>query len=393
MSIGKGQIMHRPVKQILIGLAIIIVLSSFEIPKSFMGSPDEASAAMEPLVPTAIASSILVAMFVALIALALVYVPRHRVAEVTDIAKRLELENEVRKGLAQTIGGVVVLIGLWNTWQTLQISRESQIADRFAHGLEQLGSEKLEVRLGGIYDLEQIVRDSPRDDWTIVEILSAFIRKNATWNPERRTSDPPPDIQASLTVLGRRCGSPYRYPLPRDHCRSMAFEGEQGQVIWLTNTDLRRTNLNGAHLEKGDLAVAHLEKAFLLGTHLEGAVLISAHLEQGGLISAHLEGATLIGAHLENASLIGAHLQRAHLEDAILSGAHLENAILSGAHLERVNLEGATLSGAHLEGADLRTAVGLTQEQIRGAIVDKSTLLPWTERSIFGVPGEMRSRP
>jgi hypothetical protein len=37
----------------------------------------------------------------------------------------------------------------------------------------------LEVRLGGIYALERIARDSPTDHWTIIEVLSTYVRENS----------------------------------------------------------------------------------------------------------------------------------------------------------------------------------------------------------------------
>src|SRR5829696_5072486 len=73
------------------------------------------------------------------------------------------------------------------TQQKLDIDRESQITNRFTQAVGQLGAElkdgtpNLEVRLGGIYALERIARDSPRDHWTIMEVLTAYIRRNAPW--------------------------------------------------------------------------------------------------------------------------------------------------------------------------------------------------------------------
>jgi hypothetical protein len=43
--------------------------------------------------------------------------------------------------------------------------------------------DKVDIRLGAIYALEQIARDSPDLHWPIVEILTAFIREhtNPAW--------------------------------------------------------------------------------------------------------------------------------------------------------------------------------------------------------------------
>jgi hypothetical protein len=55
------------------------------------------------------------------------------------------------------------------------------IRGSFSKAVEQLGSDKLEVRLGGIYSLERISKESPDDYWTVMENLTAF-----AWQQIRR---------------------------------------------------------------------------------------------------------------------------------------------------------------------------------------------------------------
>ena len=303
--------------------------------------------------------------------------------------------------IVQIVGGAVVLSGAYFTWQRLELTQEGQVTDRFTKAIEQLGSEHLEIRLGGIYALERIARDSFRDHWSVMEVLTAYVRENApakakeskttlaeayleptnVSQSEQEKPKPATDIQAILTVISRRKAAhrvqePQRLNLKETDLRGASLkrshlEGANFLDAHLEGADLNDAHLEGAnfldaHLEGTDLSDAHLERANLLDAHLEGAVLWDAHLEGASLIGAHLEGASLIGAHLEGASLIGAHLEeailtRAHLEGADLGSAHLEGAFfyqthLEGASLIGTNLEGASLIGAHLEGADFRSA-------------------------------------
>jgi MYXO-CTERM domain-containing protein len=46
---------------------------------------------------------------------------------------------------------------------TLELTEQDQITDRYTKAIEQLGSDKLDVRIGGIYALERVARDSPGD--------------------------------------------------------------------------------------------------------------------------------------------------------------------------------------------------------------------------------------
>src|SRR5215475_12933638 len=255
-------------------------------------------------------------------------------------ADRLKTENDIRTTLLHGVAGLVLLAAVLLVWRQSQLSRQSQNTERFTRAIDQLDYTKaVEVRLGGIYALERIARDSPETDhWPIMEVLTAYVREHAQWSEAKRSeakpgseesSDevkPAVDIQAVLTVLGRR---------------SQWFQNGELQCLDLRQTDLRRANLPSAHLEGASFGGAHLERANLGEAHLEGAALGGAHLERAYLFAAHLEGANLGGAHLERAYLGGAHL-----EGANLFAAHLE-----GAYLPWAYLEGADLRGAHLEGA------------------------------------------
>jgi Pentapeptide repeats (8 copies) len=233
--------------------------------------------------------------------------------ELKDLPK---LENDARTTLLQGLGGLVLLSGLGFTLWNLRLTQDRQITEYYTRAVEQLGSDKLEVRLGAIYALERIARDSERDHWPIMEILIACVREHAPWpqeaiplladdlsptekSPEGKDQPAPKpalDIQAILTVLGRRT----RY-----------FGKGEAQRIDLSRTTLRGAYLREAHLERAAFWHAHLEGAYLRYTHLEGAVFWQAHLERAALQHAHLEGANLWEAHLEGANLLSAHLQGA----------------------------------------------------------------------------------
>jgi hypothetical protein len=50
-------------------------------------------------------------------------------------------------------------------WQrrTHELTEQGQVTDRYTKAIEQLGSKELDVRIGGIYALERIARDSAKD--------------------------------------------------------------------------------------------------------------------------------------------------------------------------------------------------------------------------------------
>jgi uncharacterized protein YjbI with pentapeptide repeats len=282
--------------------------------------------------------------------------------------------NDTRTGLVAILAAIGAAGGLAYTARTYRLSRAGQITDRYSKAVEQLGDEKIEVRLGGIYALERLMHDSAADQPTIMETFAAFVRQHAPPSsrpalPARGTPPPIPkqlaeDVQAVLTVLGRRNRVNNERPID------------------LSGTDLRGAYLSGAHLSGAKLTGATLTGANLAGTHLSGANLAGATLSGANLAGAHLSGASLTGATLSAADLSGATLTRASLSGdlsgatlagADLTGAFLAQANLSGAHLSGANLTGATLSGVNLTGASL-SGVNLTGGTLTGGTLTGANL-------------------
>ena len=63
-----------------------------------------------------------------------------------------------------------------------------RINETYSKAVSQLASDKLEERLGGIYTLENISKESSDDYWTVMENLTAFVRER-TRRTERRIAE------------------------------------------------------------------------------------------------------------------------------------------------------------------------------------------------------------
>jgi uncharacterized protein YjbI with pentapeptide repeats len=283
--------------------------------------------------------------------------------------ERIGLQNQARATLLQAFGGAFLVLTAFLTWRQIQVNREGQITDRFTRAVQQLGEDdKLDVRLGGIYALEQIARASPSEHGAIVEILAAYVRGHAAAAaPEAEPAEAAlrvraADVQAAMTVLGRRTVLPGDPP-----------------VLQLDGLDLRAASLAGAHLELADLsgsdlAGSGLRAAALGGANLERTRLAGGDLGQAALTGARLEEADLRGAGLAGASLEAADLRRANLRGADLSGTDLSRANLGEANLSEARLEGAKLEGAVFDGANLWQAK-LAGANLRGADLSRGTLI------------------
>ena len=291
---------------------------------------------------------------------------------IRDPKARADVEDNFRKTIGQLLGGAAVLLGVGFAYiqfsqqqqtsqQQLQASRDLLISNQVSKGFEQLGNENsVVVRLGGIYALEGVMNTSKEYHKPVLEALSAFVR----YGTRDATGDgrPAPDIQAALTVIGRRAkidtGKPDP-PLPLiGHMPKANLLG-----VDLTSADLRFAKINTG---KPDLTGAHIPKADLQGADLSGADLRSADLRFADLrfadlSDANLRGANLIGADLSDAALgdadlRGAYLGRANLGGTNLGGADLGDADLGDAYLIIADLRGTYLGGANLSGANLSGA-------------------------------------
>jgi uncharacterized protein YjbI with pentapeptide repeats len=264
--------------------------------------------------------------------------------------------------------GVGALLTFWLNNRVYRLTQEGQITDRYTKAIEQLGSDKLDVRLGGIYALERIAKDSERDQPVVVEVLSAFVRE---------ASDPIRRFRASL----------------RDDEKSeFAGECERSAALYFVASARLPTDVQAALTVLGRLPpVAGVSRGDLSGAVLPGAQLNKADLSGAQLNKADLSGAQLIRADLSDAQFGDADLSSTDLYGADLSGAYFGDANLSGARLGGANLSDANLNRADLSGAffgDLipnRMAqpwapswklVGLTQAQLDSARGDAVTVLP-----------------
>jgi uncharacterized protein YjbI with pentapeptide repeats len=252
--------------------------------------------------------------------------------------------NGARSALVQGLVGLLALTGIVVAWQQLSadrersrndreqfseqlsltreqlsLTRQAQVAEQLTGALEQLASQTLEVRLGGIYGLERIAKESGDNDLRLVvtEVLAAYVRQHAPVGPKATAAagrsmakfrTPAPDVKAAMTVLARR-------------------------TVLVTDPPLDLSNVALGGMDLHDI-------------QLQGANLTGAELQEANLERANLQGAVLKRAEL----------QKATFTDARLQGANLEDAQLQEAHLSIVNLQNANLARASLQRADFFTS-------------------------------------
>jgi uncharacterized protein YjbI with pentapeptide repeats len=211
----------------------------------------------------------------------------------------------------------------------------------------------IEVRLGAIYALERIAKDSERDHWPIMEVLCAYIRnpqntgtpklskeaKNpAEWRQSIRA--PRIDVQAALTVIGRR--SPERIQYEIVNGLRLNLEEANLQDAILSHGNFSRAQFKGANLDLARIDFAELVNTNFWGASMESATIQHCRLWDACFASSQLNYASIINSSAKNCLFHRARLYKATFVQSKLDGARLFNTDLSWAHIHPDQLIGTS---------------------------------------------------
>lgn len=234
------------------------------------------------------------------------------------------------------------------------ISEARLVSERFSKAINQLGDERIAIRVGGIYSLERIAKETVFD----VELSSQEI-SNPIKLPDvgLRPSVMPKEgfegfyeIIIETLIVFLREPPPVKEPSNED--KEIKKEHEDGRRIQL----LFRADLQAALtvvIRLSSVSTPNDKKLNLIGASLAGANFYKANLP-----SVKFWGADLRSAYLKKSRFVGAwfreaNLSRANFSDSDFSGSDFDRADLSRANLKNTNLTNSMLVGANLTEADL----------------------------------------
>ena len=208
--------------------------------------------------------------------------------------------------LVVTIGGVVDLLNYLETSahnrRTYKLAQLGQLTDGFTKAIDQLGQDdKLDIKLGAIYALGRIAKESDDLHPSIMEILTACLREHGRLNRETpgtaqmdQVPIPTRDGPEALAAMGA-AQSPLRADL-------QAICGVIGRRDVSHDRKGFRLDLRGVQLDEVDFGGAQLQRADFRSANLRGANFKKARLQGAWFHMALLEGANFWGADLEDAA-------------------------------------------------------------------------------------------
>ena len=179
-------------------------------------------------------------------------------------------------------------------WQgsDLVVQDDEHIAEVGNWSVFSESAPNIEVRVGSVYALERIAKDSLRDHIQIMEILTAYIRENSpaiSLQPSvdfEKPARPRSDIQAALDVIKRRAEKSVEHELTNRY-----------------RLDLRNTDLSGADFTRGNFVGVLFMDSRLEGADFRWANLKAARLQRCLLNFTNLYEIDLTGAVLDEAVL------------------------------------------------------------------------------------------
>jgi hypothetical protein len=209
-----------------------------------------------------------------------------------------------RSILVNLLGGTAVALTIYFTYknftvaqQNLRVAEENTsiaqqrlVTESLSRSIEQLGDDKMSIRLGGIFTLARIAKESRSEHYSIMEILTGHIRhlyrqpaeQTQACIPSSGPSKCPVDAQAILTIVGDRF-----WPHPKHE-----------------RLDLSDVHISDAWLPKADLTDAFFWNVRLRNWNLENANLTNVDFTGSVLEGINFTGATLAGANFDHVSMI-----------------------------------------------------------------------------------------
>ncbi len=326
-----------------------------------------------------------------------------------DQVEDISLRSRSFRNAALSIGGTITLsiavLGVVLTVMRNLLARQQNntdeqklVTEQISRAINQIGAYKqtsdgqkyepnVEVRLGGLYSLQRIMRDSPKDEESIARIFYAYVRENTKRDrveqPKPNSLDMdkidqlPEDIEAAINIISQFNKSRLfdgKLNLSHTDFTKYSLKGLDFSNIILESADFRGSDLSDSDFINSDLSNAKLGDVKLYRANLSGANLSNVNfmkLSTTGLFNADLSNANLSRTDLSGVKLDKVRLYNVNLSRAILSGTDLSGAILYDANFDGINLNGVDLSGL-----DLTNVLNLTQKQINQASGDKHTVLP-----------------
>ncbi|NBH04094.1 pentapeptide repeat-containing protein [Amycolatopsis sp. SID8362] len=215
---------------------------------------------------------------------------------------------------AGTTGIFALMLAVRRQWHSEVDAAEKNTTELYTKAADQLGSDKAPVRLAGLYALERLAQDNPRQRQSIVNVFCAYLRMpfDVPQSPEERAEDKEIAQEREVRLAAQR--------ILFDHLRA-----DSGRTFW-------------------DQIDLDLTKAYLINVAMSGCVMRSAQFAGATFTgTADFSATTFTGTpHFRDATFTG----EANFTFALfLTDADFGGATFGGSSQDTAQFTLATFSG------------------------------------------------
>lgn len=280
-----------------------------------------------------------------------------------SLSQRIQSISLMRQMILWIAGGIIAIVTLILTWRrdrtarlSVDIDKDANFTNRYTEAVRQLGDDSFAIRLGGIYALERIARDSPRDGETILKVLAAFIRRvspseNSPFAEYSAPIDRGVDVEAAGYVLAQVSKMvPESSPVDLSYTvlTDVDFSGANFPKANFVHSVINRSTfdrakLDGANFSMADLGLSKFDLASLVGIDAFGANLLNTTFKES----------TCQKSNFRNSDMSGSNFDLCNLEDANLCGVKFLDTTFRNAKLKGADISGSNHSQADMRGSDL----------------------------------------
>lgn len=303
--------------------------------------------------PTPVSPSVLAAVGLGLIitsSIAVWLAPPHLVPNGLTPAEQATSITAARTAIVQLSAAVIVLTGFYFTFETIRISRLTQLAERESNDATRYAeavkltsmSNPADVRVGGILALESLAAGSEAERGHVIRFLGTVLPVAANSHASQREIV---EIRAALDALR---ATRFQHPLPLNlrglsikgldqieltlggcELEASRFENSRFTSSWLTEATLNESGWSGV-----DLRYSDLRRIVAWGAEIVESDLSWCNLVEANFLCADLRGTSLVGSQLDGTVLAGADLRGANLRSVNLMTSDLLGADISGAYAD-----------------------------------------------------------
>ncbi len=239
-----------------------------------------------------------------------------------------------------------------------RIIEQGRITESIGQAITQIGAfnddkPNIEVRLGGLYSLQRIMQDSPRDTLSIAKIIFAYVRENLKRDKDKRDELKKHNKKNFLRPEEKP------FPLPEDIVSAL-------NIISQFKKDRRKQSGVSSTDEIPDFTYADFTNYSI--RDIDFSYISFYH--------ADFSGSNLVNVNFSNAMLFNVNFSDTQLSVINFSDAHFFWGKFVDVSLGSADFSGASFSVTDLSGADFTNARNLIQEQVNETYGDVNTRLP-----------------